>query len=255
MGIKTTTNEQCKPKATVQNLQFVRNLDKLIDVAEKAEENDDCNSSVNHRASDELLNIRNRYIDRYDWYDTVFEENGKLGLKNVKGEIVVPAKYDGFQERCHYLFAPKVPRVALFRGKAGLVKADGSGEELTPFDYDVISYMIIEPYYTVKKGDKLGIIGMNGHIIAPCILDDIYHPSGRCVIFKSEGKYGLLDSSCGDLYVAPQYDNIEFIDMEQPYTVTKDGVEGVINEAGTFMTEEEALDYDGYLVGEYIPEF
>ena len=42
--------------------------------------------------------------------------------------------------------------------------------------------------------------------------------------------------------------------MEQPCTVMRDGVEGVINETGTFMTLEESLDYEGYLVGEYKPE-
>ena len=202
-----------------------------------------------------MVNVRSRYIDRYDWFDTVFEENGKLGLKNIKGEVVIPAKYDGFQERCHFIYTNNIPRVAVLHGKAGLVKADGSGDELTPFDYDFMSYMIILPYYTVKKGEKYGIVGLNGHEIAPCILDEVCLPSGSCVVFKANGKYGLIDSSCGDLYVAPQYDNIEFIDMEQPYTVTKDGIEGVINEAGTFMTDVEALDYEGYLIGEYNPEF
>ena len=55
--------------------------------------------------------------------------------------------------------------------------------------------------------------------------------------------YGGLELQCTTLH------------MEQPYTVTKDGVQGVINEAGTFMTDEEALDYEGYLVGEYNSEF
>ena len=254
MGVKATTNVENKPKATMKNLQFVENLDKLIGIAEKAEENGDATKGK-HRSSYDLVNVRSLYIERYDWFDTVFEEGGKLGLKDIKGDVVVPAKYDGFQERCHFLFARNVPRVALVRGKAGLVKADGSGEELTPFDYDASSFMIIEPYFMMKKGDKMGILGMDGHVIAPCFLDEIYHPSGRCVVFKAGGKYGILDSYCNDLYVAPQYDNIEFIDMEQPYTVTKDGVQGVINEAGTFMTDEEALDYEGYLVGEYNSEF
>lgn len=254
MSVKTTTKIECKPKATVKNLQFVEKLDKLIDISEKAEDKGDAQKN-GHRSSYNLLNIRSMYVDRYDWYDSVYEENGKLGLKDIKGDVVVPAKYDGFQMRCHYLFTHNVPRVATVNGKAGLVKAYGNGEELTTFDYVSISYMIILPYFTLKKGEKYGIIHMDGRIIAPCILDEVCLPSGNCVVFKAGGKYGLVDSSCGDLYVAPQYDNIEFIDMEQPYTVTKDGVEGVINEAGTFMTDEEALDYEGYLVGEYNPEF
>ena len=33
MGVKTTTDIEYKPKATVKNLQFVEKLDKLIDIA------------------------------------------------------------------------------------------------------------------------------------------------------------------------------------------------------------------------------
>ena len=104
MGVKATTNVENKPKATVKNLQFVENLDKLIDITEKAEESGKATEG-RHRSSYDLVNIRSLYIDRYDWFDTVFEENGKLGLKDIKGDVVVPAKYDEFQERCHFLFA------------------------------------------------------------------------------------------------------------------------------------------------------
>ena len=41
MNVKTATDNENKPKATVKNFQFVENLDKLIDIAEKAEENDE----------------------------------------------------------------------------------------------------------------------------------------------------------------------------------------------------------------------
>lgn len=254
MGVKTTTIVENKPKATVKNLQFVKKLDKLIDIAEKAEEAEDAVPRQG-RSSSDLLTLRVCYIERYDWYDTIFEEGGKFGTKDVAGKVILPAQYDGIGELCHQIYFAKLPRVAVLDDKRGLVKPDGSGEALTPFEYDAISYMIILPYYTVKKGNKYGVIGKDGRVIVPCILDEICLPSGNCVVFKADGKYGLLDSSCGDLYVEPQFDNIEFIDMEQPYTVTKDGVEGVVNEKGEFMTDMEALDYEGYLVGEYYPDF
>ena len=123
-----------------------------------------------------------------------------------------------------------------------------------PFIYDSISYMLIEPYYKVKKDGKLGIIGKDGHVIAPCIMDEIIYPTGRCVVIRCGKKYGLVDRGVNNHYIAPQYDSIEFVDMEQPCTVMRYGVEGVINETGTFMTLEESLDYEGYLVGEYKPE-
>ena len=104
-------------------------------------------------------------------------------------------------------------------GKAGLVKPDGSGIALTPFIYDSISYMLIEPYYKVKKDGKLGIIGKDGHVIAPCIMDEITYPTGRCVVIRCGKKYGLVYRGVNNLYIAPQYDSIEFVDMEQPCTV------------------------------------
>ena len=254
MNTKAMTSTDNTPKANVKNLQFIEQLDKLIDQAEQAEENGEVIEGK-HRSSCDLVNLRYRYVNRYDWYDSVFEENGKKGLKDLKGEVVVPAKYDDFQERCHYVYTHDIPRVAIVQGKAGLVKAYGNSEELTAFEYDSMAFMIIEPYYTVRKGTKYGIIGMDGRVIVPCILDEIFHPCGNCVVFKANGKYGILDSSCNDLYVEPIYDDIEYVDLEQPYVVTKDGVEGVINEKGEFMTNEESLDYDGYLIGEYEPNF
>lgn len=254
MGVKTTTNIDCKPKATVKNLQFVKKLDQFIDIAEKADESEEESPSL-RRSSSDLLTLRVGYIERYDWYDTIFEEGGKYGTKDVTGKVILPAQYDCIGELCHQIYLGKLPRVAVLNGKRGLVKSDGSGVALTPFEYDSISYMIILPYYTVKKGNKYGIVGKDGRVIVPCNLDEVCLPSGNCVVFKAGGKYGILDSSCGDLYVEPQFDNIEFIDMEQPYTVTKDGVEGVVNEKGEFMTDMEALDYEGYLVGEYNPDF
>lgn len=253
MSLKTTSNFEDKPKATVKNFQFVENLDKLIDMAEKAEESNETQEG-NHRSSYELVMIRSRYIDRYDWYDTIFEKDGKYGTKDVTGSILLPAQYDGVGELCHKIYCGDIPRVAKLKGKAGLVKPDCSGIALTPFIYDSISYMLIEPYYKVKKDGKLGIIGKDGHVIAPCILDEITYPTGRCVVIRSGNKYGLVDRGVNNLYIAPQYDSIEFVDMEQPCTVMKDGVEGVINENGAFMTCEEALDYEGYLVGEYNPK-
>ena len=253
MGVKTTTIVENKPKATVKNLQFVQKLDKLIDIAEKAEEAEDA-VPCQGRSSSDLLTLRVCYIERYDWYDTIFEEGGKFGTKDVAGKVILPAQYDGIGELCHKIYCGNIPRVAKLNGKAGLVKPDGSGEALTPFVYDSISYMLIEPYYTVKKNGKFGIIGKDGHVIAPCILDEITHGNGQCLVLRSGSKFGFLDRTCNDLYIAPQYDKVEFVDMEQPCIVTKDDVEGVINKFGDFMTCEEALDYEGYLVGGFNPD-
>ena len=43
-----------------------------------------------------LMQEQHELMFGYDWYDEVFEENGKKGLRNVRGEVVVPAIYDDF---------------------------------------------------------------------------------------------------------------------------------------------------------------
>ena len=156
MNVKTTTSNECKPKATVKNLQFVKNLDKLIDIAEKAEETEETDETQEgkYRSYYDLVMIRTRYVDRYDWYDTTFEKDGKYGTKDVTGSILLPAQYDGIGELCHNIYCGDIPRVAKLNGKAGLVRPDGSGIALTPFVYDSISYMLIEPYYTLRMGQS-----------------------------------------------------------------------------------------------------
>lgn len=254
MSVMTTTSVENKPKATVKNFQFVEKLERLVDIAEKAEESEEVQKQ-NCRSFLDLVTLRSRYIDRYDWYDIIFEENGKYGTKDVTGKVILPPQYDGIGELCHKIYCGNIPRVAILDRKAGLVMPDGSGKVLTPFIYDSISYLLIKPYYTVRKDGKLGIIGKDGRVIAPCIMDEITYFSNSCVVFRSGDKYGLIDTACNHLYVAPQYDKIEFVDPEQPCTVLKDGVEGVLTETGSFMPCEEAFDYEGYLIGDYIPEF
>jgi len=100
MSVKSTTIVVNKPKATVKNLQFVKKLDNIIDDIEKAEENDEVIEG-NRRSSYDLVMIRSQYIDRYDWYDTIFEKNGKYGTKDATGKVLLPAKYDGIGELCH----------------------------------------------------------------------------------------------------------------------------------------------------------
>ena len=114
MSVKTEINIENKPKATMKNFQFVENLDKLIDVAEKEEESDEPLED-NRRSFYDLVMIRSRYIDRYDWYDTIFEKNGKYGTMDTTGKVLLPAQYDGIGELCHKIYCGNIPRVAKLR--------------------------------------------------------------------------------------------------------------------------------------------
>ena len=127
MSVMSKTIVMNKPKATVKNLLLVEKLDSIIDDIEKAEENDEVIEGNRHSSYD-LVMIRSRYIDRYDWYDTIFEKNGKYGTMDATGKVLMPAQYDGIGELCHKIYCGNIPRVAKLNGKAGLVKPDGSQE-------------------------------------------------------------------------------------------------------------------------------
>ena len=144
MSVMTTKSVENKPKATVKNFQFVEKLERLVDIADKALESAEVQKE-DKRSFLDLITLRSRYIDRYDWYDIIFEENGKYGTKDVTGKVILPAQYDGIGELCHKIYCGNIPRVAILGGKAGLVMPDGSGKALTPFVYDSISYMLIKP--------------------------------------------------------------------------------------------------------------
>ena len=65
----------------------------------------------------------NAFIEEYDLYTKVFEENGKMGVKDAAGQVLVPAEFDevGYNFMDH--FKPHaVP--GLKDGKFALVAQD-----------------------------------------------------------------------------------------------------------------------------------
>ena len=123
--------EEKKPKATKE---LAERLDNLNAEMEKLRDNTDQESEWRFM---ELGQEHCDLISSYDWYDEKFEENGKKGLKNVKGEIVVPAIYDDFgMPGLYYMNTSCVP--AQLDGKMALVKRDGKGLPTTEFSYHYI---------------------------------------------------------------------------------------------------------------------
>ena len=68
-------------------------------------------------------------------------ENGKKGVKNPEGEIIVPANYDDIVYAYDYSYLKNHPYVCVRDGKTGLVAPDGNGTELTKFVYDDIAHV------------------------------------------------------------------------------------------------------------------
>lgn len=183
------------PKATEENLRVYNEMQKLA-----SEESD-------KKRQIELGFKAVRYADQFCWSDEVFEENGKRGVKDVLGKILVPAMYDDFPEIYCSVFRGENEDAypAINDGRYGLVRADGTGRPLCEFCYDKILHeMAPSIWFFVYKDGKMGYMDENGELLIPCEMDNIYYNGLGLELCEREGKLGLLTGY--GLYVAPDYD-------------------------------------------------
>lgn len=185
-------------------------------------------------------------------------ENGKKGVKNFDGSIIVPANYDDIA----YTYGRRVPKdypyVAIRDGKMGLVVPDGKGTELTAFVYDYIGMTSPNGWLFYKKdGSKqFGIMTAAGKEVMPCKLDS-YGEDCQTIYFTSGDRQGLLQTSLG-LLLEPIYDDIEVEDPDSQIIFTLNGEKGYVKEDGTFVPQSlsETLSEDewDYILDECIRE-
>lgn len=199
--------------------------------------------------SEELTEEYYDLFAKYNFDAVVFEgSDGKLGLKDCLGNILVPTRYDGFG------FIPKPlefsrKSVNVYRdGKYYLVSMDGSGRELTE-SYDYIGLAIhahmYSPYIYQKDGCKsYGFMDMLGNEICDCYVDK-YGWGLDSIWYVSGDKQGYWQF--GNIFLPPIYDNIEMLgEPWDPLIFTLDGVQGLVKHDGSFfpLSEYKKLDED-----------
>ena len=204
------------------------------------------------KEANEVWNRINELKQQYDWFNVEFTDpiTGKKGLKTVAGEVIAPAQYDGFNEFQSYVYSPHAPVIAIKDGKCGIVRGDGSGQQLCDFKYDDIrSYTFTTLYLARWDGEKerFGIIAANGEVICPNILTsyDAQPCNGIAQIFSGD-KYGVIDL---DTYqcVLPEYDGIE-MDADADIIFIKGDQRGYITEEkGEFVTVEQYENDENYI--------
>ncbi|MCI5814206.1 MAG: hypothetical protein SO011_03065 [Prevotella sp.] len=97
----------------------------------------------------------NRIKSKYIQYHQVFEENGKYGILDHKGEILVHPLYDFL--RTPYVYVDDLsmmPIIAQKDGKMGLILPDRNDTVVADFIYDDISLREEPPYFEARKGRK-----------------------------------------------------------------------------------------------------
>lgn len=106
-----------------------------------------------------LQRIKNKYLR----FHTIFEENGKFGMKDYEGNILVHALYDFL--RTPYVYVDDLcmmPIIAEKNGKMGLILPDGKDTIIADFIYDDIQLRDEPPYFEGIIGKKQQLIDRYG---------------------------------------------------------------------------------------------
>lgn len=104
-----------------------------------------------------------RIKKKYTQYHEVIEVNGKFGLKDYRGNILVQPIYD-FVRTCYVYVDDLVtmPVIVQKDNKMGLVLPDGKDTIVSPFVYDDISLRDEYPYFEAIQDGKQGYIDKDG---------------------------------------------------------------------------------------------
>jgi hypothetical protein len=187
------------------------------------------------------------------WEDEKYCENGKYGIKDCRGRVILPAEYDdclGGLSSAAYISPEEMIIVVKQNGKWGFVKRNSASEQVVSFKYDSIEDTLNGVYIT-NIGELYGIIGKRGIEILPTAMEDIYQPSFEGhIIYKQDGKYGFRlknKSRSTELF-----DEVN-LDSEEYLSVCRNGEWGYIDENAQFTTDvEKSIRNIGFELGTMI---
>jgi hypothetical protein len=201
------------------------------------------------------LNARKSLImESYDWSDQEFQENGRSGLMDCFGEVLIPALYDETWFRTSYFVSREKPVACRKENKWGMVMPDGAGTIVADFLYDNI---FLEEYYSmwsfiiVVLSGRYGFIDIKGNPLTPVDIDEIFHPANDMGKVRKGDRYGFIYYN-GD-YIEPAYEEIAFSDHDRRYHVKLDGRWGFVDKSKSFRSaegpdEDSVSDFYGCII-------
>ena len=175
--------------------------------------------------------------EQYDFYDQKFEENGLVGLKDIEGNLRVPALYSDYDEIFDIFAFRDLPVAAVnAEGKVALVAADGTGTPLCAFRYD---HIVLDQdsghYFYTMVNNKMGLLSRHGEELLPAIYDHIEFPNAGIYITQQEGKFGFFCEEGHGFTVPALYDEI---DEDNAYLHARLGDQwGYFDTSGRFLPD------------------
>jgi hypothetical protein len=170
-----------------------------------------------------------------------FEENGKVGLKNTKGEILIPASYEaiGWSDGSFSV----VQNVTGFklRGEWGVINLNN--HKVTKAEYAELSPASTSLLTARKKFPNsfrllAGVINTSGKILIPFLYDGIKISGLRAIVFQKTGsqlKYGLCDLD-HRMIIPVTYENIYPLGSLRYAVVSEKDKTAIFGEDGAQIT-------------------
>lgn len=164
-GMSVAEKEEVIAKYIDLNRKAVSGLDFKIVLARAMANYCDTFAYLVHLVNDKrkMVFYLNRIREKYEQYHEVFEQDGRFGIKNHHGKVLLSASYDFL--RTPYVYVDDLrtlPVIAQKDGKMGLVLPDGHDTVVAEFVYDDIALRDEPPYFEATKGGQYGVIDANG---------------------------------------------------------------------------------------------
>ena len=219
-----------KTKATAEDLKTYYEFEERMKTLSE---------SGDTRQFEETAKAANDFVESRDWFTIVIEKDGKEGVRDLDGTVLVPPIFDKVAytySRIH-MNASK-PVVVINNGKFGLVRADGTGEMLLPCEHDSIRLNDLRQFFLVTDNGKTMLVSNLGKQLTTQTLDKVYGTSNGIIPVETGGKQGLYDYY-NDIFIQPAYDDI-YIGCDEDVIAYKDGIAGYLSaEDGHFIPKDE----------------
>lgn len=219
-----------KIKATAEDLKTYNEFEERMNSLDPVD---------NKREWDETAKAANDFVDSRDWFTIVIEKDGKEGVKDLDGTVLVPPIFD----KVAYTYSrihvnANMPVVVVNNGKFGIVRANGTGELVLPCEHDFISLTDLLHFFLVVDNGKTMIVNGRGEQLTPQTIDKVYDTNDGIIPVETGGKQGLYDYY-HDIFVEPAYDDI-YIGCDEDVIAYKDGTAGYLSaDDGHFIPKEE----------------
>jgi hypothetical protein len=179
-----------------------------------------------------------------------FEQNGKIGYLDSKGNVVIPATYS-----YDSLSATLVVLPSFYKGYAKVVKnrkfglIDKTGKLIIPIEYESITPNtqfgnFVQVYKTISGKKMYGVLTLQNKLIVSMEYEDIRIDT-NIIMVKQNSKWGLFDKT-GKQLLPFEYTSLSAYTKDNVLKAEKGSQYGFIDLSGKWLFEKTKSVYSLY---------